>query len=121
MRTKKLKLMGKEYTLCCSTRCMMAMEERSGSFSSFLDELLKGQMPDKLFALEQLLQAGYVYDTHEGLNPPAPPTMDEIMDCTALDDYPAINEAVYGAITAGTANKVKAENTKNEGGATQAE
>ena len=121
MRTTKIKLLGKEYTLCCSTRCMLAMEERSGSFSQFLDDLIKGKVSDKMFALEQMLRAGYVHDTREGKDPLEPPKMDDVYNCTCVDDYPEINKAIFEAITEGTKRKVEAKSSKKDSGATQAE
>lgn len=121
MRTTKVKLLGKEYTLCCSTRFVAQMEETHGTFQAYLNKLVEGKVADKLDALEQMLQAGYVYDTREGLHPPEPPSREDILDGTALDDFAEINNAVFGAITAGNTRKVEAKSSKKDSGATQAE
>ena len=113
MRTTKIKLLGKEYTLCCSTRFVSKMEETHGTFQDYLNKLMEGKVADKLDTLEEMLRAGFIYDTREGLNPPEPPSREDILDGTALD--------VFGAIAAGNERKVEAKSSKKDSGATQAE
>lgn len=121
MRTTKIKLLGNEYTLCCSTRFVVQMEETHGTFQDFLNKLVEGKAADKLDALEEMLRAGFIYDTREGMNPPEPPSREDILDGTALDDFAEINNAVFGAIAAGNERKVEAKPSKKGSGATQAE
>lgn len=121
MRTTKVKLLGKEYTLCCSTRFVMEKEEEYGTFQEYLNTLVKNRTVEKVEALEQMLRAGFIYDTREGLNPPEPPSREDILDGTALDDFEEINNAVFGAIAGGTERKVEAKSSKKDSGATQAE
>lgn len=118
MRTTKITLRGVEYSLCLSTRVMMALEDRSGTFGDFMSSLTR--IDNKMFLLEQLLRAGYVADRLEGLDPPEPPDTDVLMDGTDLDDYEAINEAITKCLQLGTDRKVEARAKKKAGGETLA-
>ncbi len=120
MRTTKIELNGTTYSLCLSTRVMMSLEDRAGSFSDFMGNL--GRIDNKIFLLSELLRAGYLTDKAAGLNPPEPPDQEALLDSTSFDDYEAINQAISAAITAGTKRKVEARaKSKKDGAATQGE
>lgn len=106
MRTAKITLGGTEYTLCCSTRAILAFEEKAGDFSAFLDQITR--VDYKMFALEELLKAGYLHDKMAGGSPPEPPDGEALLDITGVDDYSDILDGIREAILGGTARKVEA-------------
>ena len=119
MRTATIDLFGTKYTLCFSARCMANMEAQGGTYTDFVQGL--DRVSNRMFALSEMLQAGYIYDKHQELDPPKPPTLDDLLDKTGPDEMPAINAAIMTAFRNGNQRTVEARPTKKENGATQAE
>lgn len=119
MRTTIIELSGVKYTLCFSVRCMAAMEAKGGTYAEFVQGL--DRVDNRMFMLSELLQAGYIYDKRQELDPPKPPSLEELLDILGPDDVETINAAIVEALAAGNQRTVEAKPTKKAHGATQAE
>ena len=101
MREGKVKLFGKEYPACLSTRLMVKIQEKTEkSFAQGINELLSTANIDGMFwLLSEMLIAGKKYHDLIGENTPEPPSRDELLDLIGFDDYKALSEAIYEAAT----------------------
>ena len=82
MRTTKIKLLGKEYTMCCSTRFVAQMEETHGTFQNYLNKLVEGKVRDlKSAAQPELDIRGMAVDE-------ALPVLDNFLDAAYMGNLP---------------------------------
>lgn len=107
MREGTVKLFGKEYPACLSTRVMIKIGEKTGKgFAEGIDDLLSVQNVDGMFwLLSEMLAAGKKYHDLLGEATPEPPNQDTLMDLIGMDDYGVLAEAIYdAAMTTATAD-----------------
>lgn len=101
MREGKVRLFGKDYPACLSTRLLVKIQEKTGkSFAEGINELLSTNNIDGMFwLLSEMLEAGKKYHDLVGDQTAEPPTREELLDLVGFDDYSALAEAIYGAAT----------------------
>lgn len=111
MREGKVKLFGKEYPACLSTRLMMKISEKTGKgFAEGINDLLTTDNIDGMFwLLAEMLEAGKKYHDLVGDNTPEPPSKEVLMDLIGMDDYSPLAEAIYDAATTTAAADVDVE------------
>lgn len=86
MRTGRIKINDKEYTICMSTRVMMGLEENGLSLEGVFADGTK-QITNIFTLLHLMMDAGYRWAKMNGEDAEEPPTLDELMDSTAVDQY----------------------------------
>lgn len=111
MREGKVRLFGKEYPACLSTRLMVKIAEKTDKpFAEGIDELLSTNNIDGMFwLLAEMLEAGKKYHDLIGEQTPEPPSKDALLDLIGLDDYTALSEAIYDAAMTTAAADVDVE------------
>lgn len=111
MREGKVKLLGKEYPACLSTRLMAKIVDKTGkSFVEGINDLLTPNNIEGMFwLLAEMLDAGKRYHQLLGDETPTPPNHDTLMDLIGIDDYSALTAAIYDAATASSAADVDVE------------
>ncbi len=117
MRTSTITLAGKERLLCFSTRVTLAVTQRFGSLEKMFDFLQKEEDAEKrmeasLWVLEQMMDAGYRYAQHEGMDVPEPLTTDEILDLSDPLEIVQMGAKIQETMTAGTDREVEARAPK---------
>lgn len=114
MRTGKVKIRGKDYITCFSTRVLLALEEREGNSDKALQQILSnGKVTDMFWLLAQMIDAGDRYAKIEGLDNPGTLTFDEIIDSIGVDDYETMFDALAEAVKRGSTPTVQTKPSKN--------
>lgn len=111
MREGKVKLFGKEYPACLSTRLMVKISEKTGKpFAQGINDLLSTDNIEGMFwLLAGMLEAGKKYHDLIGESTPEPPSEDTLMDMIGMDDYSVLAEAIYDAAMTTAAADVDVE------------
>lgn len=101
MREGKVKILGKEYPACLSTRTMMNITSKTGKpFAAGINELLSSDDIEGMFwLLGEMLKAGKKYHDLIGDNTPDPPSADDLMDTIGFSEYNELARAIYQAAT----------------------
>ncbi|MFR2334515.1 MAG: hypothetical protein ACLS63_16795 [Flavonifractor plautii] len=119
MRTAKLTVNGKEYLLCFSVRVLRAVSERYGDVTHIPEALDQEDtvraMDEAFWILSAMMEAGSRYAAHEGMENPAPLTVDQLYDLCDISDCMGLKNKIAETITAGRAVTVEAEAPKNAG------
>ena len=119
MRTEIVKICGKEYIACFSTRVLMALEEREGDSTKGLQRILsENKVSDLFWLLAQMIDAGDRYAKLEGLDNPGKLALDDLIDLIGVDEYEGVFRAVTETVKAGNTPNVEVKPAKN-GKATQ--
>ena len=114
MRTGKVKIRGKDYITCFSTRVLLALEEREGNSDKALQQILSnGKVTDMFWLLAQMIDAGDRYAKIEGLDNPGTLTFDEIIDSIGVDDYKTMFDALAETVKNGSTPTVQTKPPKN--------
>lgn len=114
MRTGKVKINDKEYTLCLSTRVLMGLEERGLSLESVFADT-SHQVTNIFTLLSLMIDAGHRWAVMNGEESAGTITLDEIADSVDIEQYQGIVESITRTISAernveATAPKEKAAN-----------
>lgn len=100
MRTGRIKINDKEYTICMSTRVLMGLEEKGLSLESVFADGTR-QITNIFTLLHLMMDAGYRWAKMNGMEADEPPTLDDLMDSTAVDQY----QDIVAGITATLADQ----------------
>lgn len=111
MREGNVKVLGKMYPACLSTRLMIKIAEKTGKpFAQGINDLLSTDNVEGMFwLLAEMLAAGKKYHDLIGENTPDPPSEDALMDLIGLDDYSPLTDAIYDAAMTTAAADVDVE------------
>lgn len=118
MRTATITLAGEERLLCFSTRVQLAVSSKFGSLEALFDRMRDQEDQEKAFnaslwMLEQLMDAGYRYAQHEGMEAAEPLTADEILDLCGPVELLELGSKVQETMVAGTGREVEVKPPKN--------
>lgn len=118
MRTATITLAGEERILCFSTRVQLAVNSKFGSLEALFDQMRDQNAPEKAFnvslwMLEQLMDAGYRYARHEGMEVADPLTADEILDLCSPVEILEMPSKVQETLMEGTRREVEVKPPKN--------
>lgn len=117
MRTAKITLAGHERTLAFSARVITAATDEYGSLQGFFDALQSKDQGESfravIWALSRMMDAGARYDRLQGLEPPPPMDVDELLDLCDFQELSGISSKILETITAGSAREVEAIPPKN--------
>lgn len=86
MRTGTIRINDKDYTICMSTRVLMGLEEKGLSLEAVFADTTH-QITNIFMLLHLMMDAGYRWALMNGEDADEPPTLDELMDSTAVDQY----------------------------------
>lgn len=106
MRTGRVKINDKEYTICLSTRVLIGLEEKGLSLDGVFADTAH-QLTNLMTLLSLMIDAGYRWAKMNGEEAEEPLTFGELMDSTAIDQYTEIVQS----ITATVASERKVEAT----------
>jgi hypothetical protein len=113
MRTAKIRINGKEYLLCFSTRVMRDCTERYGGIEKIGEALSGGdtvKMLDECFwLLAQMMAAGAKYAAMEGLPNPEPLGCDDLYDLCSVDDMLDMKAHIMETISEGCRREIEVE------------
>lgn len=106
MRTGRVKINDKEYTICLSTRVLIGLEEKGLSLDGVFADTAH-QLTNLMTLLSLMIDAGYRWAKMNGEEAEEPLTFEQLMDSTAIDQYTEIVQS----ITATVASERKVEAT----------
>lgn len=117
MRTATITLAGEERLLCFSTRVLLAVNSKFGSLEALFDQLrdstdTENSLKAALWVLAQMMNAGYRYGQHEGMNVALPLTEDMILDLCSPVEILDLGSKVQEALSVGTSREVEAKPPK---------
>lgn len=115
MRTSSINIKGKDHLMCFSARAINACVEKYGSVDNLYSNMNAADgsgLSAVLWFISVLLEAGDRYAKHNGIANEEPPTHDDLLDTYGLDDLEQLTTAIQEAITAGSEETVKTEETK---------
>ena len=117
MRTATIKLNGKEYLMCFSTRVVRACTERYGDINK-IGEALKDAEPlkaldESLWMLSAMMDGGARYAKLNNIENPTAPTLDELYDICDMSDLADLKIKIQETITDGAKPSVAIESQKN--------
>lgn len=112
MRTGRIKINDKEYTICMSTRVLMGLEEKGLSLEGVFADGAH-QITNIFTLLHLMMDAGYRWAKMNDEEAEEPPTLDELMDSTAVDQYEGIVAGITATL-ADTGRKVEATPPKGK-------
>ena len=123
MKTGKIEILGREHTLCFSTRVTSHCIEKYGSIDAMFDALdgddLGKALEQSLWLLSEMLDAGRRYAKFAWDREEKAISLDELLDLYGLDDLTALCLALRETVINGSQREVITE-AKN-GEATQGE
>ena len=123
MKTGKIEILGKEQTLCFSTRVTSHCIEKYGSIDAMFDALggddLGKALEQSLWLLSEMLDAGRRYAKFAWDREEKAISLDDLLDLYGLDDLTALCLALRETVINGSQREVVTE-AKN-GEATQGE
>lgn len=122
MRTGKIEVNGREYLLCFSARVVRACAERYGSVDKIGDALSAGTemevMDECFWLLAEMMDAGSRYAKLEGMENPAPLSMDALYDTCSMEDIANMKARIFETVTNGNERMVETEPEKGKNGGT---
>jgi hypothetical protein len=117
MRTTTVKINGKEYLLCFSTRVIRACSERYGDMNGINTALSEGNqlkaLDEALWLLATMIDAGARYAKINGIDNPPAPTLEDLYDICDISDFANLREIIQATITDGMKASVSIEAPKN--------
>jgi len=117
MKTAKLELNGKTYTMCFSLRVTRDLTERFGGMDGMQEAVTSKDTSKALDAVVWMLaamsRAGTLYDKRCGIETEEPLTEDDLFDGTGVDDLQNLRAKMFETITAGQTADIKVEAEKN--------
>lgn len=117
MKTAKLELNGKEYTMCFSLRVTRDLAERFGSMEGMQAAVTSKNPAEALDAVVWMLaamsRAGTLYDKRCGVETESPLTEDDLFDGTDPSDLQNLRAKMFETIVAGQTADIKVEPEKN--------
>lgn len=123
MKTGKIEILGREHTLCFSTRVTSSCIDKFGSLEAMFDALgddnLGAALENALWMLAKMLDAGRRYAKFAWDREEKAVSLDELLDLYGLDDLTALSLALRETVINGSLREVVTE-AKN-GEATQGE
>lgn len=119
MKTARLELNGKTYTMCLSLRVTRDLADRFGGMEEMSAAVTSGNAAEALDAVVWMLaamsRAGSTYDKRCGIETEEPLTEDDLYDCTDPGDLQNLRAKVFETITVGQTADIKVEPEKNAG------
>lgn len=111
MRMGKIKVGGKDYNACISTRVIIEIEERTGkTFDAGMSELLgNGNTADVFWVMAEMLKAGKRYADLIGEKAPEPLGYDELIDFVGPDEYGGLVQTILDTATGTSSPDVTVE------------
>ena len=117
MKTAKLELNGKTYTMCLSLRVTRDIAERFGGMEEMSAAVTSGNTAEALnsvvWMLAAMSRAGSAYDKRCGIETAEPLTEDDLLDGADVADLADLRAKVFETITAGRSADVRVEPQKN--------
>lgn len=117
MKTAKLELNGRTYTMCLSLRVTRDLADRFGGMEGMQDAVTSKNPAEALDAVVWMLaamsRAGSLYDKRCGIETEEPLTEDEIFDYSDTSDLANLRAKVFETIAAGQTADIKVEPEKN--------
>ena len=118
MRTATITLAGEERLLCFSTRVLLAVNAKFGDLEDMFDQLRDSTDTEKsmkvaLWMLAQMMNAGYRYAQHEGIETGLPLTEDMILDLCSPLEIMDLGGKVQEALAVGTSRDIEVKPPKN--------
>lgn len=116
MRKSSIEIEGQKHLLVFSVRVMDSCCDKWGSLDAIEDALSdsKTGLRDNLWLLEQMMVAGDKYAKRNGIENPAPLTLDELLDCYDMTNLAEIGNAIKATFDASNETTVQTEsNSKN--------
>lgn len=116
MKTGKIEILGKECTLCFSTRVTTRCIEKYGSIDAMFDALggddLGKALEQSLWLLAEMLDAGRRYARRAWDREEEAVSYDDLLDLYGLDDVGTLGQALKETVINGSKREVVTE-TKN--------
>lgn len=113
MKTGKIEILGKEQTLCFSTRVTSRCIEKYGSIDAMFDALgaddLGKALEQSLWLLSEMLDAGRRYAKRAWDREEEAVSYDDLLDLYGLDDVGALGQALKETVINGSKREVVAE------------
>lgn len=123
MRTGKIVINKKEYTLCFSARVIRACSQRYGAVDKIWQALSKGkeieQLDECFWLLSTMMDAGARYAKLEGFENPEPLSVDDLYDVSDLLDLSAAKERIFETVAEGNKREVEIEPDRKNAEAAQ--
>lgn len=117
MKTAKIKIDNKDYTLCFSARVMRACVDKFGDLNKFDKSLMSENIGEALdtsiWMLAVMMDAGARYDRMNGLRDNKAPTMDELYDLVDTTDLAEMKTKIAETITGNIKADIETEPEKN--------
>ena len=117
MKTAKLELNGKTYTMCFSLRVTRDLTDKFGGMEGMQEAVTSSNHATALDAVVWMLaamsRAGTIYDKRCGITTEEPLTEDDLFDGVGIDDLQNLRAKMYEAITAGQKADITVEAEKN--------
>ena len=117
MKTAKLELNGKIYTMCFSLRVTRDLTDRFGGMEA-MQEAVTSKDPTKaldavVWMLAAMSRAGSIYDKRCGIETEEPLTEDDLFDGVGVDDLQNLRAKMFEAITTGQKADIQVEAETN--------
>lgn len=116
MKTGKIEILGREHTLCFSTRVTSRCIEKYGSIDAMFDALggdnLGKALEQSLWLLSEMLDAGRRYARRAWEREEEAVSYDDLLDLYGLDDVGTLGQALKETVISGSKREVVTE-TKN--------
>ena len=100
MKIGYIKINGRKYPACLSSRVIMNIKEYTGkNFTDGINEILKADNFEGLFWLmSQMLDAGMRYSRLIGDEVTEPPKEEDLLDLIGIDDYGKLTDTVTAVV-----------------------
>ena len=114
MRFTKLKSMMRRLPAAalCAALCVSHVSAYSDTAKA-LDEML--------WLIHTMMDGGYRYAKHEGIDTPEPPALDDLQDICDVSDFAGLRDKINETITSGATPDVAVEDSPKNAGNTQTE
>lgn len=117
MRTGVISIDGKKHLLCYSLRVLRLCTERYGSVGGMgealsSDDELKA-LDEALWVLSALMVAGSKYANENGIENPAPMSVQQLYDCCDINDFVNIRASIIATLNNGRKTTVEVLHPKN--------
>ena len=117
MKTSKIRIDGKEYTMCFSARVMRACVDRFGDLNKFDKSLMSENIGEALdtaiWMLATMMDAGARYDKLCGAGSGTAPTKDELYDLVDTTDLNEMKNKIAETITGNVKPDIETVTEKN--------
>lgn len=97
MRTGKVKINGKLYTICLSTRVLVNLEDQGLTLEGVMNDD-RHQVRNIFTLLSLMIDAGSRWDKANGIPNAGTLTIDDLMDSTAVDNYGDIMKSLVEVV-----------------------